>query len=79
MLQFIALEKFAFERSYDPKVSRELKDEYFTNAPCSGRPKVITEESSTKVLELVQADRQGREKTAQMLVFEAGMSDASVL
>ena len=30
------IKKIAFERGYDPKVSRKFKDEYFTDAPRSG-------------------------------------------
>jgi hypothetical protein len=73
------IKKIAFERGYDPKVSRELKDEYFADAPRSGRPKVITEESAAKVLELVHKDREGREKPVKELGFYTGMSETSAL
>src|SRR2546430_10356095 len=51
------IRRIAIERGYDPQVSREFKDEYFTDAPRSGRPKVITEETLTNVLEMVRKDR----------------------
>jgi transposase len=73
------IKQIAFDRGYDPKVCREFKDEYFTDSPRSGRPKVITEESTTRVLELVCKDRDGREKTAKELGFYVGISETSTL
>ena len=73
------IKQIALERGYDPEVCREFKDEYFTDAPRSGRPKVITEESAAKVLELVRKDRDGREEPAKELGFFAGMSETSAL
>ena len=55
------IKQIAFERSYNPKVYKEFKDEFFTNVLHSGRPKIIIEENTTKVLELVYKNREERE------------------
>ena len=73
------IKQITFERGYDPEVCREFKDEYFTDAPRSGRPKVITAENAAKVLELVRKDRDGREKPAKELGYSTGMSETSAL
>src|SRR2546421_1851862 len=73
------IRRIAIERGYDPQVSREFKDEYFTDAPRSGRPKVITEETLTNVLEMVRKNREGREMSAKNIGFFTGISQMSTL
>lgn len=57
------------KRGYNPLESKLLKDEYFVDAPRSGRPKKINEESTQAVLEIVRASRTGRSSILQ--VFSA--------
>lgn len=38
-----------------------LKDEYFEDAPRSGRPKIYDEETENAVIGYLEADRVGRE------------------
>jgi hypothetical protein len=73
------IKKIAFERNYDSKVSREFKDEYFTDASHFKRLKVIIKESTTKVLKIVYKDRKERETTAKDLKFFTELSETSVL
>jgi hypothetical protein len=61
------IKQVAFERGYNPKVCREFKDKYFTDASHAGRLKAITEESTAKVLKTVRKNRERREKTAKEL------------
>jgi hypothetical protein len=53
------IRKIAFKRGYDPSVSHEPKDEYFTDAPRSGRPTVITEEATAGILNKVKENHEG--------------------
>ena len=73
------IQKIASERGYDPEVGREFKDEFFTDAPHSGCPKVITEEVTNKILETVCKDVKGRETPARELGFSVGISQMSTL
>jgi transposase len=73
------IRKIAIERGYDPKINREFKDDYFTDAPRSGRPKIITEDTTSKVTEVVRTNREGREMTAREIGFKVGISEMSVL
>jgi hypothetical protein len=73
------IKKIAFERGYDPEISREFKDEYFADVSHSGRSKIITEESTAKVLKIVCKDKEGTETTAKDLGFFTELSETSVL
>jgi hypothetical protein len=73
------IKQIAYERGYDPAVSKEFKDDFFVDAPCTSRPKVITEEKTAIVLEEVKKSYEGREMTSNKLGFKAGMSRMSAL
>ena len=45
----------------------------------SGRPKEITEEMEQGLLVSVRSDRSGREKSSEVLAYEAGISYRSAL
>jgi transposase len=67
----------ATSRGYKPNESKALKDEYLTDEPRSGRPKVLTDEKIQELNDLVTRDRHGREKTCQQLGKDAGISAMS--
>ena len=73
------LQKQARDRGYDPNTSKKLLLSYVTDAPRSGRPKVITPEVESAILAAVRKDRYGREKTSFMLAAEQGISVITVL
>ena len=73
------IKQIAIEQGYDPQVSFEFDDEFFTDAPRIGRPKVITEETTSKVLEVVRGNREGREKNAKEIGYLSGISESSAL
>lgn len=71
------IKKRAFQRGYRPEEDPIIKDEYVIDAPRSGRPKSTTEVTKKAILDSVQKDRAGSEKSAEILVSEAGISHAS--
>jgi hypothetical protein len=73
------IKKITYKWGYDPTISYEFKDKYFDDALCTEQLKVITEESSTKVLQLVKENCKGREIPAKELEFLAGVSEVSAL
>jgi hypothetical protein len=73
------IKKITYEHGFDPAKDNVFKDEFFEDASCFGRPKIITTEVATKVLEEVKKDREGREKTSRELGYSAGISEMSVL
>jgi transposase len=56
-----------------------VKLEYVEDGKRSGRPKEISEATDMAVLASVKQDRNGREKSSEILAFEAGISHSSVL
>jgi hypothetical protein len=65
----------AKQRGYDPQRDLRIKDEYVAEGKRSGRPvTAVTEENIDKIMRLVRKDRNGREKSAEMLAFETGIS-----
>ncbi len=73
------LKKKARSRGYDPQISRVLKLEYVTDAPRSDRSLKITPAIEAAIVENVQADRHGREKTSAFLRYEHGVSSDTIL
>ena len=69
----------ARKRGYDPTISRILKDEYLVDDPRSGRPPVLIEEQKKDLVTSVKKDRNNREKNAQCIAFEHGVSKSTVL
>ena len=61
------------------KSAKSSKMSFFVDAPHSGQPKRITEESSVKVLEEVNKNWGGREMTTNELGFKGGISGMSAL
>jgi transposase len=69
----------AKDRGYHPHESLRIKKEYYEDRKRSGRPKEITPAIEQAVIQSVTRDRAGREKSSEMLAFEAGISISSVL
>ena len=73
------IKKIAYERGFDPAKDSAFKDEFFEDAPRSGRPKVILAETTATVLKEIKESREGREKTSRELGYSAGISEMSTL
>lgn len=71
--------KVAKARGFDPKINPRILEQYVTDAPRSGRPKEITPTIEQSLIESVTKDRAGREKSAEYLAYEAGISHSSAL
>jgi transposase len=71
--------KRAKEHGYDPTVNPRIEHEHIANKKRSGRPKVVTEEIEASIIASITKDRAGREKSAEYLAYEAGISESSVL
>ncbi|OJJ62070.1 hypothetical protein ASPSYDRAFT_610823 [Aspergillus sydowii CBS 593.65] len=71
--------KKAKARGYKPEESLRVKKEYFEDSKRSGRPKEITPAIESSILQSISKDRAGREKSSEILAFEAGISSSSVL
>ena len=68
------IKQIAYERGYDPAVSKEIKDEFFVDILYADWPKVIIKEKMAKVLEDMKKSYKRREMTSAELGFKAGMS-----
>jgi hypothetical protein len=66
------------ERGYRPEESYRIKLEFIEDSKRSG-PVEINKTVQNSVISLVTADRAGREKSSEILAFEAGISHSSVL
>ncbi|KAL3704224.1 hypothetical protein TMatcc_009915 [Talaromyces marneffei ATCC 18224] len=69
----------AKEHGYDPTVNPRIEHEHVANNTRSGRPKVVTEAIEASIIASITKDRAGREKSAEYLAYEAGISESSVL
>ncbi|EED23249.1 conserved hypothetical protein [Talaromyces stipitatus ATCC 10500] len=71
--------KRAKEYGYDPTVNPRIEHEHVASKERSGRPKVVTEAIESSIIASITKDRAGREKSAEYLAYEAGISESSVL
>jgi transposase len=71
--------KRARDRGYNPDVNVHIREEYVPDAQRSGRPKEITPAIEQSIIDSVTKDRAGREKSAEFLAYEAGISHSSCL
>ncbi|EEA24633.1 conserved hypothetical protein [Talaromyces marneffei ATCC 18224] len=69
----------AKEHGYDPTVNPRIEHEHVAKNTHSGRPKVVTEAIEASIIASITKDRAGREKSAEYLAYEAGISESSVL
>ncbi|KAF4216556.1 hypothetical protein CNMCM8980_001993 [Aspergillus fumigatiaffinis] len=71
--------KKARERGYNLEIDPRILPVYVEDGKRTGRPKEITEATEQAILESISKDRNGREKSSEILAFEAGISYSSVL
>jgi transposase len=69
----------ARKRGFEPTQDPRILDHYVEDGARSGRPKEITTATELKLLSLVQENRAGREKSAEVLAYECGISYSSAL
>jgi len=74
-----AIIKKAKDRGYKPKESFRIRAEFVEDGKCASRPKVVSKATEQAVLASTTRDRNGREKSSEILAFEAGISHSSVL
>jgi transposase len=68
--------KKARERGFNPEADKRILIEYVQDSQHSGRPK-IGESKKEAILETIQKDRSGREKSCEMLAFDVFISPVS--
>jgi transposase len=71
--------KKAMDRGYNPAVDPRIHLEYVEDGKRSGRPKEITEAIKEGILDSICKDRNGHEKSSEILAYKAGISYSSVL
>ena len=71
------IRRVAKNRGYDAAMDTVFKDEFFTDAARSGRPRIFDRETEHALLGYVEADRAGRESTVYELAREFGMSHST--
>ncbi|GFF59718.1 predicted protein [Aspergillus udagawae] len=59
------------DRGYNPAVDPRIHLEYVEDGKRSGRPKEITEAIEEGILDSIRKDRNGREKSSEILAYEA--------
>lgn len=73
------IRKRAYDRGFNPEQDPRILESYVANAARSGRPKEISEEKEEEILSAVRSDRSGREKSSEVLAYDAGISRSSAL
>ena len=71
--------KKAQSRGFDPTVDKRILDWYVQDGSRSGRPKEISAQVEANLIANVQACRAGREKSSEVLAYEASISTTSAL
>jgi transposase len=71
--------KRARDRGYNFQADPRIRREHVEDGKRSGRPKEITDEVKQAVIASIQKDRAGREKSSEVLAYEAGISQSSIL
>src|SRR5262249_9659042 len=69
----------AKERGFDPQKDPRILEHYVEDGYRPGRPKEITQEVENQILQSVRQDRAGREKSSEVLAYEADISSTSAL
>ena len=69
----------AFDRGFRPALDPVIKEDYVIDGVRSGRPVQINEVKEQEVLAIVRQDRAGREKSSEVIGYEADISSTSVL
>ena len=71
--------KKALDRGWHPTENPQLRDEHVIDGERPGAPKKLTEEKIKEIVDRVIKDRYGREKSADYVSTETGVSRSSVL
>ncbi|OJZ80203.1 hypothetical protein ASPFODRAFT_105932, partial [Aspergillus luchuensis CBS 106.47] len=69
--------KKAKERGFNPDKDPRILTEYVEDTQRSGRPKA-SQSVQQEVVDIVRKDRNGREKSCEILAFEVSISSTSV-
>jgi Transposase/DDE superfamily endonuclease len=69
----------AYKRGFNPAQNPRILDEYVVDGVHTGRPKEILAETEDRIVENVCKDRAGREKSAEYLAYESGISCTAAL
>lgn len=69
----------ALSRGYRPEEDPRILNHFVEDGMKSGRPKEIGEDTENEVLSAVCRDRNGREKSTEVLAYEFGISSSSIL
>jgi transposase len=71
--------KKAREHGYNPEIDPHILPVYVEDGKRTGHPKEITEATKQAILESISKDQNGREKSSEILAYEASISYSSVL
>jgi len=69
----------AHDRGYRPEEDPRILEHHVEDGLHPGRPKEIDSSVEIRLLDSVRKDRNGREKSSEVLAYEAGISPASAL
>jgi hypothetical protein len=70
------LRKKAHNRGFRPDIDPRVLEHYVVDGARLGRPKEISEEIEAALLANVRSSRSGREKSSEVLAYEAGVVGA---
>ena len=73
------LKNKAFQRGFRPDSDPQILLHHVEDGARSGRPKQITLTTEQNLIQSVKADRAEREKSSEVLAYEAGISQSSAL
>jgi hypothetical protein len=73
------LKRKAIQRGFNPAVDPRITEYYVEDGHRSGRPIEVKEEVKQAVINNISADRSGREKSSEVLAYEAGISTSTAL
>ena len=73
------IKKKARDRGYNPEIDGRILEDYVKDGAHTGRPKEISEETELALIQSASKDRAGREKSAEVLAYEAGISHRSAV
>ncbi len=73
------IKKRAYARGFRPEQDPRILEHYVQDGERSGRSKEISLETEQRLIDNVQKDRAGREKSSEVLAYECGISRSSAL
>ena len=72
------IRQLACECGYNPVTNAVFQDEFFKDAPRTGRPKALNKQQTKDLLDLVRKDYHGREMSALDISYEFPVSACTV-